>query len=127
MRLLLDTTVLIDALRGRPSELFEATRASSSPSELMTSVISVAEVYAGMRRGEESRTEALVEELICLPVSKEISIRAGELVRVWARKGRTLELPDMLVAATALEHDLTLMTHNQKDFPMRELSLYARR
>ena len=36
----------------------------------------------------------------------------------------TLSLSDMLIAATALEHGLTLITHNKKHFPMPELSLY---
>jgi len=34
-------------------------------------------------------------------------------------------LDDMLIAATALEHGLTLMTDNRMDFPMRELELYS--
>lgn len=47
-----------------------------------------------------------------------IARRAGSLKSAYARKGQTLDLPDMIVAATALEHGLTLMTDNRKDFPI---------
>jgi predicted nucleic acid-binding protein len=42
----------------------------------------------------------------------------------WARRGQTLSVPDVLIAATALAHRLVLMTDNRKDFPMPELVLY---
>jgi predicted nucleic acid-binding protein len=42
----------------------------------------------------------------------------------WARKGRTLTLTDMMIAATALEHGLRLATDNRKDFPMDEIAFY---
>ena len=40
------------------------------------------------------------------------------------QKGRTLELPDTLIAAIAIENDCALVTDNQKDFPMPEVKLY---
>jgi predicted nucleic acid-binding protein len=42
----------------------------------------------------------------------------------WSRKGRTLAIADVLIAATALAHKLVLMTDNRKDFPMPQLVLY---
>ena len=51
--------------------------------------------------------------------------RGGQLRYVYARKGVALSLPDMLIAATALEHGLTLITGNRKHFPMPELSIYS--
>ncbi len=51
-------------------------------------------------------------------MSGEIARRAGSLKSEFARSGKTLSLADMIVAATALEHGLTLMTDNQKDFPI---------
>jgi predicted nucleic acid-binding protein len=50
--------------------------------------------------------------------------RAGALKQQWARKGRTLTLADMIVAAIALERGCTLMTDNRKDFPMEELDKF---
>jgi predicted nucleic acid-binding protein len=49
---------------------------------------------------------------------------AGLLKRDHAKKGRTLNLGDVIIAATALHNNLTLITDNSKDFPMQNLSLY---
>ena len=74
-----------------------------------------------MRLGEEPRTEAFLSSLHCYPMSGAIARRAGSLKAGYAREGLTLSLADMIVAATALEHGLTLMTDNRKDFPLPEL------
>jgi hypothetical protein len=42
----------------------------------------------------------------------------------WARKGITLTLTDTMIAATALQYGLTLITDNKKDFPMPELTIH---
>ena len=77
-----------------------------------------------MRVGEEKRTEAFLSSLDCYPITAAIARRAGSLKSAWAQKGKTLSLADMIVAATALEHGLALMTDNRKDFPLPELNFY---
>ncbi len=124
MHLLLDTTVLIDALRlrhGRRQLLAELVRAGHT---LATSSLNVAEVYAGMRPGEEARTETFLSALECYDITGHIGRVAGGLKSEWSRRGRTLTLADTIIAAIALEHNCTLMTDNVKDFPMSELDLY---
>lgn len=124
MILLLDTTVLLDVLRGlqkRRSLLAELVAAGHI---LSTAAVNIAEVYAGMRREEETRTEAFLSSLDCYPITGAIARRAGSLKCTWARQGRTLSLADMMIAATAIEHGLALMTDNRKDFPLPELKLY---
>ena len=124
MNLLLDTTILIDALRhrhGRRELLATAVRGGHI---LATTAINYAEIYAGMRPEEERRTQELLDGLECYPITAAIARRAGRLKWEWLRKGRTIALDDMLIAATALEHGLTFMTDNRSDFPMRELSFY---
>ncbi len=124
MNLLLDTTVLIDVLRnrrGRRELLAEAVREGCM---LATTAINLAEIHAGMLPGEEVRTEEFLEGLECYPITKAIARRAGKLKWEWSRKGQTLALDDMLIAATAVEHGLTLMTDYRMDFPMRDLTLY---
>jgi predicted nucleic acid-binding protein len=49
---------------------------------------------------------------------------AGLLKNEWAKKGRSLAVVDLIIAATALAHNLVLMTDNREDFPMTELTLY---
>jgi predicted nucleic acid-binding protein len=122
--LLLDTTVLVDVLRRRKDRLTLLEELVEMGHRLTTSAMCVAEVYAGMRPGEEERTQGLLAGVPCYPISMSIAVRAGELKREWARKGRTLTLTDMMIAATALEHGLRLATDNRKDFPMDEIAFY---
>jgi len=124
MRLLLDTSVLIDALclrRRRRELLAELVRSGHT---LATSAINVAEIHAGMRPHEEAKTEPLLGALECYDITHACGQLAGRLKRDWARKGRTLALADTLIAATALEHSCVLLTDNRRDFPMPELQLY---
>jgi predicted nucleic acid-binding protein len=120
--LLLDSNILIDAIRGRNFAAFQA--AVESRHQLATSAVSIGEIYAGTRPPEEGRTAELLSKLECYPVTAAIGRHAGELLDNWGRRGRTLQLPDMLIAATAIEHGLALMTDNRKDFPMPELTFY---
>jgi predicted nucleic acid-binding protein len=87
--------------------------------------VNVAEVYSGVRPGEELRLHEFLSALDCYPVTIEIGRRAGRLRNEWASMGRTLSLPDTIVAATALPHDLALMTDNRKDFPRPELKFHG--
>ena len=125
MRLLLDTSVLIDALRlrrGRRELLAELVRSGHS---LATSALNIAEVFAGMRSEEEASTRRFLDALECYDVTHASAELAGRLRRDWARKGRTLTLTDTLIAAAALKNDCLLATDNRKDFPMPELELYS--
>ena len=119
--MLLDTTVLIDALRARQNRRAMLAELVAAGHTLATAAINISEVYAGMRPGEELRTEAFLSSLACYPMSGEIARRAGSLKAAYARDGQTLSFADMIVAATALEHELALMTDNRKDFPLPEL------
>jgi predicted nucleic acid-binding protein len=124
MILLLDTTVLLDVLRARQNRRSLLAELIGGGHVLATAAINIGEVYAGMRLGEENRTEAFLSSLDCYPITGAIARRAGSLKSTWAHKGRTLSLADMMVAATALEHGLSLLTDNRKDFPLSELNFY---
>ncbi len=124
MILLLDSTVLIDALRNRRRRSDLLAELVRNGHQLTTSAINVGEVYSGMRPAEAADTEALLRYLEVFPLTAEIARNAGSLRYRWARQGRTLGLFDMIVAATALEYDLTLVTDNRKDFPLPELKLF---
>ncbi len=124
MILLLDTTVLLDVLRARQNRRSLLAELIGGGHVLATAAINIGEVYAGMRLGEENRTEAFLSSLDCYPITGAIARRAGSLKSTWAHKGRTLSLADMMVAATALEHGLSLVTDNRKDFPLSELNFY---
>lgn len=113
--MLFDTTILIDYLRGREEarDLFEAQ--SKKPS---ISVASILELYAGVSsRRDELRIEQLLSQVISLPVTADISKRAGVFVRIY-QASHSVAAMDAIIAATAEHHGLRLSTHNVKYFPM---------
>ena len=124
MRLLLDTSVLIDALRSRPGRRAWLAELVRNGHSLETSALNIAEVYAGVRPDEEVRTKALLAGLLCHPITATAGESAGRLKNQWARTGRTLALADTIVAAVAIEQGCALVTDNRKDFPMAEVRLY---
>ncbi len=118
---LLDTTVIVDALNGKRGRKEFLAGLLDQRNLLACCSINVTEVYAGLRSHEAKATEALLRSLKFYEVTWEIARLAGELKSAWAKKGSTLFLPDVTIAAVAIAHGLTLVTDNRKDFPMREL------
>jgi predicted nucleic acid-binding protein len=99
--ILLDTDVLIDHIRGhRP--LTETGAAIS--------VVTRAELFAGRER-EEPAVEALLGRLSEIDVTADIARRAGRI-----RRSTGLDIPDAIIAATALKLDLTVMTRDRRHF-----------
>jgi predicted nucleic acid-binding protein len=124
MRLILDTSVLIDVLRGRKDRRLLLRRLVGEGHSLSTTVLNVAELYAGLRAGEEARTEEFLGGLDCVELRSSAARLAGRLKSAWQKKGRTLTLSDTIIAAVAIEEQCMLLTDNRKDFPMRELNVY---
>lgn len=100
---LVDTDVLVDHLRGH--------RAFTPGRDVVHySVVTRAELFAG-RGTDESRVTTLLEPFRELPIDRVIAERAGRI-----RRTKAILMPDALVASTALEHGLTLITRNLGDF-----------
>lgn len=121
MRILLDTSVIIDALRKRRGRCELLWSMLAQGHELVCTAVNVAEVYSGMRLQEAAMTSEFIDDLECIAINREAARRAGELRRDWQRRGKTLSLPDALIATVALTLNLTLATDNVKDYPMPEL------
>jgi len=119
-RVLFDTDVLIDLLRGKPST-FDQVSEIIFGNRLCCSVITVAEIYAGMFPQEKDPTDQLLDALEAFPVSISIAQQAGSLRSQYP--GR--ELMDCLIAATALQHHAQLVTKNVKHYPMKELMVIS--
>jgi predicted nucleic acid-binding protein len=111
---MLDTDVLIERLRGRlgAQEFFE-----SLDGPPVISAITVAQIWAGVRREEESDVTALLTSCEVKDVDREIAMRGGKHRR--CLKDRTgTDLFDALIGATAEFYGLHLRTWNVKHFPM---------
>jgi predicted nucleic acid-binding protein len=100
--LLVDTDVLVDHLRGRR-------RLSADVQPLGVSVVTRCELFAG--RDEPERLRRLLWPMIELPIDGAIAELAG-----LTRRSTGIPTPDALIAATALLHDLPLMTRNRRHF-----------
>jgi len=114
---LVDTSVLIDHLRGHPgaSELLERERVLGP---LHASEITRLEVLAGMRAAEERVTRVLLDALVWHPVDAEVAEVAGALGRRWLPSHRNIDRADLAIAATAVRLRARLLTRNVRHFPM---------
>lgn len=117
MSALIDTSVLIDYLRGHQgaASRLEGERARGP---LHASEISRLEVLAGMRNAEQEATRGLLHSLSWHPVDAEVAEKAGELGRTWLPSHRGIDAADLAVAATAVLLGAQLLTMNIRHFPM---------
>ena len=122
-RYLLDTTVLINHMRGREAAVQLLTRLAREGHELGVCAINVAELYGSLRVEERVHADRLVESLDCYTTTLKAAAEAGRYRYDHARRGRTLTVADTLVAATAVAEGAVLVTANARDFPMQDVQL----
>ncbi len=106
---LTDTDILVDALRGFADGIaFLANQHATSGVRI--SIVSAMELVAGCRNATElALLQQFLQHIILLPVSTSISQRAYQLMESYFLSHGLL-IPDALIAATAMEHDLVLYT-----------------
>lgn len=123
--ILLDTSVIFDHFNGRRGRTDFLDQLIEQGHVLACCSVNITEVYAGLRPGEETKTEAFIDSLEYLPVTAAIARQAGLLRRDWQKKGQTLSYTDVTIAAVALSNAAPLLTDNRKHFPMSELQILA--
>lgn len=123
-RYLLDTGIVLRHLRGN-RRVVTLLRTLGRTERLSISVITRLEVYAGMHEEERQVTQKLLSRFLTYNLDAAVADRSGELVRHMRSREYMLSIPDAIIAATAVQHHLTLITLNQKDFAGTPgLSLY---
>lgn len=115
---LLDTTVLIDYLRGHAEVRARLHALAEESHELSVCAISIAEVFSGLREEDREATAHFLSELKYFDLSFDIARASGEYRYASARRGQALKLTDLLIGATALAQEAILLTDNVKDFPL---------
>jgi len=112
MNRLLDTTVFVDYYRKVP----RAQQFLQSETTLPCSVITAAELIQGSRNKNEQRNvEKLLSKIELVPLNTQIGTIMLELMKKYYLS-HGLQIPDALIAATAIEEALTLVTSNVKHF-----------
>ncbi|MBI3522435.1 MAG: PIN domain-containing protein [Chloroflexi bacterium] len=114
--LLLDTTVLIDVLRGRPAA--DQLRALVRDEPPYVCAINVEELWRGARPNDASAVRRLLRGMRVVPLGVEEGEIAGTWRHDFASRGVTLSQADCLVAAAAASVGARLATGNPKDYPM---------
>lgn len=119
---LLDTTVIIDCLRGRKEAVGFLTEIASEGSSVGCCAINIAEVYAGMRENERQVTKKFLDSLEYYEATRNLAELAGEYKKEYAGKGITLSLSDVIIAAVAISNNLILVTDNLRHYPMPDIN-----
>ncbi len=120
--MLVDTNVLSELPRPRPNANVVAWFAAQET--IHVSVVSLEELAFGIARASPTARSRLVRWLdafadarpVVLDVTAAIARASGELRAAREARGRRVAQADMLIAATALAHGLTLVTRNGRDF-----------
>jgi len=124
---LLDTNVLSELKRPTPSRKVIEFIAGSPLDQLYVSAVTIAEIRFGIHRSPGTLRRSEIEHWLAhtirpmfaernLAITEDIMLRWRLLVEDGRRTGLTFPQPDLIIAATALEHDLILATRNVKDF-----------
>ena len=121
---IVDTSVLIDFLKGIAKAATEVTKLLQANRVVTTGII-IAELMQGIGRvDEEDRIAELLSGVSVLETSTPSWIEAGRLSSSLRRKGITLPLTDTAIAVLALENNLTLYTFDKHFAQVPNLKIY---
>lgn len=124
MKYLLDTTLLIDHVHGRPEALALVEWLFSQTNDLYTCEVIVAEALSRGDAAEVAAITALIDVLEYISTSPDAARRAGDDRR---RRNVTSyrSLPDAIIAGVAWSLDLTVVTRNARDFEKLSVPVLA--
>ena len=115
---LLDTNILIQILKG---DELTIDKVQSLSGNVAISAISAMELYYGaFNIAEIKKIEKFLSLFKILHLNKEISTKSIKLIQTYA-KSHNLDIPDSLIAATAIVNRCKLLTYNIKDFKYIEV------
>ena len=116
--ILIDTDIVINFLRGK-EKARDFLLSVAEDCTLCCSVITIAEIYAGMREQEKEKTDDLLDSLNIIEVNRTIAEKAGRYRS--EIRSQKLELDDCIIAASAFHLSALLATSNEKHYPMTDI------
>jgi len=131
---LLDTNVISELRRARPNARVRAFVAAQPLEQLFVSTVTFAEIRYGIEAiSDPIRRAELGDWLVhrvrpmfdqrTLEVSEEVMLKWRLLVEDGRKAGHTFSQPDLIIAATALHHGLTVVTRDTEDFALARVPL----
>ncbi len=119
MTYLLDTNFCIAVLRGLPSAIGRMSMAA--PEQCSVSVVSLYELWVGVERcqnpvREKEKLRDFISPLQVLPFGEAAAIQTAKIRFNLERIGQPIGPYDLMIAGQAIVHNLTLVTHNFKEF-----------
>jgi len=120
MKILFDTNICIYMIKNNPPEVRKYFQ-NVTPGDVHISSITVAELQYGVEKSaaKERNTlglEAFLLPLVILPFGPDAARAYGKIRTLLERQGTPIGGMDMLIAAQAVAHDFTLITHNMREF-----------
>ena len=112
---LLDSGLLIRHLRGQRRAV-RLLSGLGKMGRLGIATVTRLEVHAGMAPDEKYATQKLLSRFLTYDLDADIADRAGDLLREARNHGEVMGVPDAIIAATAIVHNLTLVTFNRAHF-----------
>ena len=135
MAWLLDTNVLSELRRPKPEPRVVEFVSTQSLDELYVSTVTLAEIRFGIELIAERVRRAELNEWLTLkvrpmfdsrvlPITEDIMLTWRLLVEEGRKTGHTFSQPDLIIAATALQHGLTVVTRDQSDYQKARVPVF---
>lgn len=119
-----DTNVLIYALAGQEPYAKELKDWITSRQLVLSSIV-VAEFLSGVSKEEEGFFEQLLRFNPVLPADLAVARKAAAYKKAFSQKEKTVWLVDCLIAATCFVYEAALVTFDKKDYPMKDIIVFA--
>ena len=135
MAWLLDTNILSERRKPKPEPKVSAFYDAQPLNALYVSVVSIAEILFGIELQQDVTRRAELNEWLTrtlrpafagriLPVTEDILLKWRTLMEDGRKTGHTYSNPDLLLAATALQHGFTVVTRDRSDFDKARVPVF---
>ena len=132
---LLDTNVISELRRPQPEPSVVAFIAAQPLDRLFLSTVTLAEIRFGIERVADVSRRAELNDWLnltvrpmfeqrVLPIGEEVMLRWRLLVEDGRKQGHTYSQPDLIIAATALHHGMTVVTRDTADYAKTKVALF---
>lgn len=119
-KVLLDSDIIIECLRNNKKVIKRLKELRDTGNLLLHTPVSLAEIYAGIRKGEEEQIAKFFSNLNLISIDEKVGVKAGEYLHLYA-KSHNVEIADALIAAAAFSEKSALYTNNRKHYPMTDI------